>query len=85
MLGVRVQHNINEHWHERICGRVGLGVLEQTCPALTHIAVTKIERCYTPKMTLQQFRTQIILSLGALYDLILRSSYDVLVAMVAGS
>jgi hypothetical protein len=28
----------------------------------------------SPKMTLQQFKTQIILSLGALYDLIFNSS-----------
>lgn len=40
------------------------------------ILVTGISALDEPNITLQQFKTQMILSRGALYDLILRSSGD---------
>jgi hypothetical protein len=40
-----------------------------------YLAVSVVDpKSYIPKMTLQQFKTQIILSRGARYDLILSSS-----------
>jgi len=60
---IGVEHDVNEHWHEGVGGGVRLGVLEQALDS-QRTSNPRLSS-YLPKITLQQFKTQIILSRGA--------------------
>lgn len=78
MVRVRLEHDVDEERHERVRALVALANMPNQPCSSNSVSYLSSERlscpANAPKMTLHAFRTQMSLSLGALYWLILHSS-----------